>query len=142
MARPVLDKRTNWQIFKDFFLKTYDETEKFAEEDIDKSALFAPIAYLGILFFVPLLIRPKSAFAKYHANQGLVLLLTTITAYAVIFLTGLLFNLVGLWIFTMCLFFVYNLFMIALIIIGAYNASSGYAKELPLVGRFRIIKAL
>ena len=76
MSRPVIDKRTNWQKTKDFFFKTYDETEKFTEEDIDESAFFAPIAYMAILFFVPILIKPKSAFAKYHANQGLVLLLT------------------------------------------------------------------
>ena len=142
MSRPVLDKRTIWQRFKDFFLKTYDETEQFSEEDIDQSAFFAPIAYLGVLFFVPILARPKSAFAKYHANQGLLLLLTTIVAYIAIILIGLLLNLVGLWFFTIFLFFVYNLFMIALMIVGAYNASSGYAKELPLVGRIRIIKAL
>lgn len=140
MERPGVDKRTNWQKTKDFFLKTYDETEKFTEEDIDASAFFAPVAYIAILFFVPILIKPKSAFAKYHANQGLLLLLTALVTYVAIFLIGLLLNLVGLWIFTICLYVVCNSFFILCIIVGAYNASSGYAKELPLMGRWRIIK--
>ena len=142
MSRPVLDKRTNWQRTKDFFLKTYDETEKFSEEDIDSSAFFAPLAYICILFFVPILIKPKSAFARYHANQGLVLLLTALVSYFVIFVVGLLLNMVGLWVFTIALFTVCNCFFVLCIIVGAYNAMSGYAKEIPLVGRIRIIKAL
>ena len=140
MSRPVVDKRTNWQKTKDFFLKTYDETEKFTEKDIDSAAFFAPIAYLGILFFVPLLIKPNSEYVKYHVNQGLVLLLTELATYVAILLIGLLLNLVGLWIFTICLFTVSNLYFILCIIVGAYNATSGYAKEVPLVGRWRIIK--
>ena len=108
MSRPVIDKRSNWQRFKDFFLKTYDETGKYSEEDIDKAAFFAPIAYLGILFFVPILIRPKSAFAKYHANQGLVLFLSILVVDAVTVLVGLLLNSLGLWIVTVCAFTFFN----------------------------------
>ncbi len=147
MSRPVVDKRTRWQKLKDFFFKTYDETEKFKEDDIDKSAFFAPIAYLGILFFIPLLIRPNSAFTKYHVNQGLVLLLAALATDIAILLLVLVLNLVNFWIFptflfTTFLFMVCNLFFVSCIIIGAYNATGGYAKEIPLVGRFRIIKAL
>ena len=104
MSRPVVDKRTRWQKIKDFFFKTNDETEKFKEDDIDKSAFFAPISYLGILFFVPLLIRPNSAFAKYHANQGLVLLLTELAVNVAVCLIVILLNLVNFWIFPTFLF--------------------------------------
>ena len=147
MSRPVVDKRTRWQKIKDFFFKTYDETEKFSEKDIDSSAFFAPISYLGILFFVPLLIKPNSAFAKYHANQGLVLLLTELAVNVVICLMVIVLNLVNFWIFPTFLFTAFlftfcNLFFVIFIILGAYNATSGYAKEIPLIGRWRIIKAL
>ena len=145
MSRPVVDKRTRWQKIKDFFLKTYDETEKYDEKDIDSAAFFAPISYLGILFFVPLLIKPNSEFAKYHANQGLVLLLTALAVDAVICLIGVLLNLVNLWIFPtfICLVFLFtfcNLFFVIFMILGMYNATSGYAKEIPIIGRIRIIK--
>ena len=62
--------------------------------------------------------------------------------YIAIFLIGLLLNMVGLWILTVSLFTICNFFFVLCIIVGAYNATSGYAKEIPLVGRFRIIKAL
>ena len=43
--------------------------------DVEKNKVFGVLAYLGILFLVPLLAAKDSRFAMYHANQGLVLFL-------------------------------------------------------------------
>src|SRR3954470_1008619 len=46
--------------------------------DIEQNKVYAILAYLGPLFLVPLLAAPNSKFARYHANQGLVLFLATV----------------------------------------------------------------
>ena len=45
-------------------------------DDAEKNKIFGILAYLGILCLVPIFAAKDSPFAKYHANQGLVLLLT------------------------------------------------------------------
>ena len=47
-------------------------------EDADKNKIFGILAYLGILCLIPILVAKDSPFAKYHANQGLVLFLLEI----------------------------------------------------------------
>src|SRR5271170_3949167 len=47
-------------------------------EDVDKNKIFGIIAYLWILCLVPIFAAKDSPFAKYHANQGLVLFLLEI----------------------------------------------------------------
>jgi uncharacterized membrane protein len=42
-------------------------------EPIEDDKVIAAIAYLGILFLIPLLLKKNSKFAIYHARQGLVL---------------------------------------------------------------------
>jgi len=44
--------------------------------DIEHNKIFAVLAYIGILFLVPLLAAPQSRFARYHTNQGIVLFLS------------------------------------------------------------------
>lgn len=45
----------------------------FDPADIEKNKTMAGLAY--ILFFLPLVASPDSPFGRFHANQGLVLLL-------------------------------------------------------------------
>ena len=42
-------------------------------ENTENLKIVAAIGYLGILFLVPYLTNPKSEFAVFHANQGLLL---------------------------------------------------------------------
>lgn len=88
------------------------------------------LAYLGILFFLPLVFEPKSKIARFHANQGLVLLLLIVAAngifYVVPFLGGLL-----SWLLNVVLFF--------LMISGMYHAFLFHKKPLPLIGGIVLI---
>lgn len=106
-------------------------------DDIAKNKVFAVLAYIGILFLVPLLAAPQSKFARYHANQG-----------AVLFLAAVLL-MVGSAVLTMvpfigCLVAVVPLVACAgafvLMILGIINASSGVCKPLPLIGHYRLIQ--
>lgn len=47
--------------------------KKFDEKDVTENKYVAMLSYLGILFLVPLLVKKESAFAQFHAKQGLVI---------------------------------------------------------------------
>ena len=103
--------------------------------DVEKNKVFAILAYLGILFLIPLLAAKDSPFAMYHANQGLVLFLGAIAlsvASAILsFVVPILGAIVGLFIWVVPLVF---------IILGIINAANGQMKPLPLIGGISLIK--
>ena len=107
---------------------TKDTTDQFDKDDIEKNKAMGLLAY--ILFFIPLLAAKDSPFARYHANQGLVL-----------FICGLISSLVWIipilgWIIAPIL----SIVITVLAVIGIINALNGKAKELPIIGKFKILK--
>ena len=46
--------------------------------DIENNKIISGLSYLGILFFLPLVAAPNSRFGKFHANQSLVLLISSV----------------------------------------------------------------
>lgn len=104
------------------------------QSDAEKNKPMAIIGYIiPILFFVPLITDAKnSAFAKFHANQQLNLLLAAIAV-----------NIVGGIIPVLGWFIILPLGTIALIvfaIMGIINGAKGEMKKLPLIGGFELIK--
>lgn len=93
--------------------------------------LFAALAYLGVLFFLPLVMCPESQFGRFHANQGLVLLLF-----------GAIGNLVLAWIPLIhgVLLAIYNVLMLLLFVVGVLNVLDGRTRDLPVIGSIRILK--
>ena len=105
-----------------------------ATDDIDRNRAFAIIAYLWILFIVGLIAAPNSKFAKYHANQGLVLFLAELVFGAACLVLAFIpilghLTIVAGWIAG-----------IVLAVMGIINAASGQCKPLPLIGHFELIK--
>lgn len=98
--------------------------------------VFGVLAYIGILFLVPLL-AGKTEFTRFHANQGLVLFLAELvlsvagTVLSFIPFVGF----VGV-IITSLIGVVSLVFMI----IGIVNAAQGQMKELPVIGSIKLIK--
>ncbi len=133
---------------------TADSTGKCDEKDINDNKGIAILSYFGPLVLVPLLARKDSKYARFHANQGLLVFITNI-AYAIIhsILMAVL-RAIFPWNWSYGIFggrgFVYNalstvlnlawILITVLAIIGIVNAVSGKAKELPIIGKFRIIK--
>jgi len=124
------------------FVNTKDETAEFDATDIDNNKTISLFSYLGLLIIIPLLAAPQSKYAKFHVNQGLILLIVSfivgiisgVVTLIVGFISSILAALVG---------FVFSLISIALfvfMIIGIVNAVQGKAKELPLIGGFRFLK--
>lgn len=106
-------------------------------DDIEKNKVFAILGYIGLLFLVPLLAAPNSKFARYHANQGIVLFLS---AVILMFGTGILMLIP----FIGCVFYIGMLVValgaFVLMVMGIVNAATGQYKPLPLIGHFQILK--
>ena len=107
---------------------TPDTTAEFDSEDIEKNKVMAVLAY--IIFFIPLLAAKDSPYARYHANQGLVLFLAGILTSVLLVIPIL-----G-WLIAPIL----SIAITILAIIGIVNALNGKAKELPIIGKFKILK--
>lgn len=126
--------------------------------DIEKNKVFAVLAYLGLLFLVPLLAAPQSKFARYHTNQGVVLFLSILALQLasvilyIIFMVMLPFVLLFLFKGNNPLpsFSIMALASLAVLIgpasalvmtiLGIINAATGKTKPLPFIGHFRLIK--
>jgi len=116
--------------------------ENFEEADVAANKTVSYCAYLMILFVIPLLAAPDSPFAKYHANQGLVLFIFAMLLSAFTTVAGFIFGLIPLFggILTALLGFVAAAAVIGLAIVGIINVSNGLGKELPVIGRIKLIK--
>ena len=60
------------------FNNTADTTNEYDPADIENNKVMAVLAYFGILVLIPIFAAKESKFARFHANQGLVLWLAGI----------------------------------------------------------------
>ena len=112
---------------------------EFDPADVQQNKVMAILAYFGLLVLVPIFTAKESKFARFHANQGLVLLICN-AAYSVVYsiLSGIL-NAIHLRFLTGIFFLVYIVFFV-FAIIGIVNAAGGKASKLPIIGDFQILK--
>ncbi len=113
--------------------ETPDYTASFDQNDVQSNRLMAALSYVGILVLIPLLAAKESPFARFHCNQGLVLLIADVIVnvlYSIFRKVPLLGFVVGL----------VSLALFVLAILGIINAAKGKAKELPLIGGIQLIK--
>ncbi len=125
------------------FTDTEDKTAEFEKEDIAANKVYALLSYISILFLVPLIAAPKSKYARYHANQGLTLFICEV-AYNIVrgvllrilrmilgsLLTGIISFVTG----------IAGVLFVVFAIVGIINAAQGYAKDLPIIGKIKILK--
>ena len=118
-----------------------DPEMQFDPQDVQKNKVMAILAYFGILVVVPLFAAKESKFARFHANQGLVLLICD-AAYSVGYgiLSSILDHFAHNLSFATLLLGVIPLVLFVFSILGIINAASGKATKLPVVGDFRILK--
>lgn len=119
-----------------------NNNEYNAQTDIQQNKVMAILAYIGILVLIPILAAPNSKFARFHANQGLVLFIGEIIVgvavgivsavfYAINWNLGVVFGWIS-WIFWIC--------CLVMAIIGIVNAANGKTEKLPVIGKFNILK--
>ena len=107
---------------------TKDETEGFDKADIEKNKIMAVLAY--IIFLIPLIAAKESPFARFHTNQGLLLVIAAVISSVISAIP-----VIG-WIIAPIVGIAVTVFAV----MGIINALNGKAKELPLIGKFRILK--
>ena len=91
----------------------------------------AILSYISFLFLIPLFCAKESKFARFHVNQGIVLFITNIIINFLYRIIGIGIIRVALWLASAVAF--------VLAIIGIVNVIKGRAKELPIIGKFRIL---
>ena len=100
-----------------------DYTAQFDPADIEANKMMAVLAY--IFFLIPLLAAKESPYARFHTNQGLL-----------VFIGGVLSGVLSL----VCIGTILAIIVAVLGIMGIVNAWNGRAKDLPIIGKIRIIK--
>ena len=136
-------------------LDTKDDTLDYTKGDIKRNKGMAILAYLFVP--IPLLFEKRSKFVKYHINQGFNLFICYImhaVFYKVFFkLTvhevfcsknGFEYRCGRYDIPTIVKFpfLIIGLILIALTILGIVNVINGKAKQIPVIGKFNILKKL
>lgn len=122
-------------------MDTPDTTSQYTRTDIESNKAMAILSYLGILVLVPILAAKNSPFARFHANQGLVLCITAILysiAYTVI--NAIVLAISWRLMFISTILGLLGIVFTVWVIIGIINAVNGKAKELPIIGKYRILK--
>lgn len=120
-----------------------NENIVFNTEDVNQNKVYGILAYIGFLFIVPLLAAKESPYAKFHANQGLVLFLAEFILGVVVGVINVILTIATLGVLTpLCtlLSSAVTVFGFVLMVMGIINANSGEAKKLPLIGNITIIK--
>lgn len=109
------------------------------EDSNDK--VYGILAYIGILVLVPLL-AGKTQFARFHANQGLVLFIADIILGVCISITTLVLSPLGIVgaILGGIVSGVLGLVVFIMVIMGIINAANGEMKPLPVIGGIKLIK--
>ena len=116
---------------------TKDHTPEVGGPDLENDKLFGILSYIGILVLVPIFAAKDSRFARFHANQGLVLFLAEIAASIASSILGWIpfIRVIGT-----ILGSVVGLASLVFAIIGIVNVVNGKAKELPIIGGITLIK--
>ena len=116
------------QDFKDM-LNTPDNSSMYDTQDIQDNKIWGALSYLGILFFLPLVVNGGSSmFGRFHANQAFILLIADLIG-------GVLSSLLGkIPVLGSVLSALISLLLLAYTLFGIITAGSGKAKELPFIG--------
>lgn len=112
------------------------------DANAENAKLCAALSYLliGIIWWVADEKMKPNTFVKFHAKQGLVLLIVDIIIWATFSILFVPFAFVGaLWILWSVVSTIVWLTMLILLILGIINAVNGNEKELPVIGRFASI---
>ena len=129
---------------KNFILNTPRCKDQISPRDISDNKTLSIFSYFGLLFLIPWLASKNSRFARFHANQGLLLFLFTVAASIAVAIVTFIFGFIPVLgvIVNVIMWLVYYVAVIGYIVLGIYNVVKGRANELPVIGKFRLIKTV
>lgn len=110
----------------------YEDQGASGKDDVQANKVYAILSYFGLLVLISIFAAPHSRFARFHANQGLTLLIASIVLSVIDMAIG--FFPIGLMID------VIRIVVWILAIMGIIAAAKGEEKELPIIGGIRLLK--
>lgn len=121
---------------------TSDYTTEYDQADIKNNKTFAALSYIAFLFLIPILAAPNSKFARFHSNQGLVLFIVSVVCSVVLSILRIVMYSIAdpLGKILSVISWVVGLLLLVLAIIGIINAVQEKAKELPIIGKIKLLK--
>ena len=120
-----------------------DTTSYYSKSDIGRNRLMAALSYLSVLVLIPVFAAKDSPYARFHAAQGVNLLILSVLWAIVAAIIGAIFGAIGIGVLSVLwgiVFWVITIALALLMVIGILGALQGRARELPLIGGFRILK--
>lgn len=124
-----------------YLLETPDENYLIHPRDAYRNRDITLLCYLPLLFWIPLVSRPRSRFARFHANQGLIMNIVIFSWWIIEAILTSFFNDQLLY-FLSIILASFNIFVLILIGFGILSVTNEQARELPIIGRFRIITTI
>ena len=136
--------------YKVYSTTLQDQTNgSFDATDVQQNRVMGILSYIGILVLIPYFAAKKSAYARYHTQQGITVVAGEVAYSIVYFLLRLLVNAIfpptNMFWYTMpnpvatLISFILSLFYIfftVLAICGIVNAAKGLKKPVPILGKF------
>lgn len=116
---------------------TKDVSAEYEAEDISKNRIMAILSYISWLVLIPIFCAKDSRFARFHANQGLVLALAELILGSV---CSMIYWISGWYTVYRILRGILWLAGLLLSLFGILAANNGEAKELPVIGSIRIFR--
>lgn len=114
------------------------EAKPMTSDERMQRKIICSLSYLfGILFFLPLIVYPEDPFARFHANQSLVILLTVVIGEVIFGILGVIPG-VGFVFGILC--GVFGLIMLVGCILAILGVVREEKYELPVLGKIRLIK--
>ena len=103
--------------------------QNFQPQDIEQNRIIAALSYF--LFALPMIFSPHSAFARFHANQSLVLWIASFLGQFILRALPVIGDVAASF---------YSIGMLMLLVLGILHASKGEAKRLLFIGSIDILK--
>lgn len=103
-----------------------DSEPYYSQDDIANNKVYAVLSYISILFLVPMIGAKNSPYAKFHANQGLLLFIVNLI---IDFASGFIEY-----------FGILKIATLIFMIMGIVNAAKGKTERLPIFGKFDLYK--
>lgn len=132
-----------------------DHTGSFDPVDIQTNKAMAILSYIGIFVLIPIFGAKESNFARFHANQGLVNFLGSIIFGFVNAIIQFIWRIAASWSWNITPLYAVNTAVLTVInivlsivsvvflafaIYGIVNAATGRARELPIIGKIKLLK--
>ena len=133
---------------KGLFTNLQDKSADYSKEEIDNGKLMALLSYIGILALIPYFAEKENKYVRFHAIQGLNLLIVNLVVSAASFVVAIVATILFIipiigWVLGFVLYLVIGLVPVGLLVIsilGVVYSLQGNAKELPIVNQIRFIK--